>query len=69
MIYSIRDAVERRLVAAHARTLVGDEEGLTILAYALGAAVILVPMAGAIYAFSNGAATDAAAVVDAAIPG
>ena len=67
MINPIRDAIERRLVEAHARTLVADEEGLTILAYALGAAVILVPMAGAIYAFSNGAAADAATIVDGAI--
>jgi hypothetical protein len=44
-----------------------DEEGLTMLAYALGAAVIIVPLAAAVFAFGNDAATDAGAVVDAAI--
>ena len=36
-----------------------DEEGLTMLAYALGAAVIIVPLASAIFLFANGAVDDA----------
>ena len=43
-----------------------DEEGLTMLAYALGAAVIIVPLAAAVLALGNSAVTDAGVKVDAA---
>ena len=36
-----------------------DEEGLTMLAYALGAAVIIVPLAGLVLAFGTSAVSDA----------
>ena len=54
---------------AHARTLVADEEGLTILVWALGAALIVAPLAVALFAFSNHAAVDAGIVVGGAITG
>ncbi len=38
------------------RQIQRDEEGLTMLAYALGAAVIIVPLAAAVFAFGNSAA-------------
>ncbi len=44
-----------------------DEEGLTMLAYALGAAVVIVPLAGAVYLFGTAAVDDAAAEVDAVL--
>ena len=49
------------------RDLKRDEEGLTMLAYALGAAVIIVPLAAAVLAFGNSAVTDAGVKVDAAL--
>ena len=49
------------------RDLERDEEGLTMLAYALGAAVIIVPLAAAVLAFGNKAVTDAGVVVDGAL--
>ena len=49
------------------RDLRRDEEGLTMLAYALGAAVIIVPLAAAVLAFGNSAVTDAGVKVDAAL--
>ncbi len=49
------------------RALKRDEEGLTMLAYALGAAVIIVPLAAAVLAFGNSAVTDAGVKVDAAL--
>ena len=58
----------RAFAALHARALVQDEQGLTILAYALGAAVILVPMAAAMYLFGASTASDASDIVDNAIP-
>ena len=48
------------------RDLRRDEEGLTMLAYALGAAVIIVPLAAAVLTFGQGAVDDAALEVDAA---
>ncbi len=47
------------------RDLRRDEEGLTMLAYALGAAVIIVPMAAAVLAFGTSATDGAKADVDA----
>ena len=44
-----------------------DEEGLTMLAYALGAAVIIVPLASAVFLFGQGAVNDAANEVDSAL--
>jgi hypothetical protein len=41
-----------------------DDAGLTMLAYALGAAVIIVPMASAIYLFGTGAVADAGNAVE-----
>lgn len=49
------------------RDIKRDEEGLTMLAYALGAAVIVVPLALAIALFGTGAVDDAALKVDGAI--
>lgn len=49
------------------RDLKRDEEGLTMLAYALGAAVIIVPLAAAVLAFGEKAVTDAGKQVDAAL--
>ena len=49
------------------RELQRDEEGLTMLAYALGAAVIIVPLAAAIFAFGQSAVNDAAAKVNGAL--
>ena len=44
-----------------------DEDGLTMLAYALGAAVIIVPLASAVFLFAQGAVNDAANEVDTAL--
>ena len=41
-----------------------DEEGLTMLAYALGAAVIIVPLAGLVLAFGTSAVSDAGTKVN-----
>jgi hypothetical protein len=41
-----------------------DEEGLTMLAYALGAAVIIVPLAGLVLAFGTSAVNEAGNQVD-----
>ena len=49
------------------RDLRRDEEGLTMLAYALGAAVIIVPLGAAVLAFGNAAVDDAGLKVDAAL--
>ena len=49
------------------RDLHRDEDGLTMLAYALGAAVIIVPLAAAVFAFGQDAVNDAADKVDNAL--
>ena len=46
------------------RDLRRDEEGLTMLAYALGAAVIIVPLASAVLLFGNNAVTTAGTQVN-----
>ena len=46
------------------RDLKRDEEGLTMLAYALGAAVIIVPLGGAVLAFGESTVTKAGVEVD-----
>ncbi len=49
------------------RDLRRDEEGLTMLAYALGAAVIVVPLAAAVLTLGTRAVTDAEVKLDAAL--
>ncbi len=49
------------------RTLHRDEAGLSLLAYALGAAVIVAPIAILLLNFGSDAVADAEASVDAAI--
>ncbi len=44
-----------------------DEEGLTMLAYAFGAAVIIVPLAAAVFAFGSSTVDEAAAKVNGAL--
>ncbi len=44
-----------------------DDEGLTMLAYALGAAVIIVPLAAAVLTLGTRTVTDAEVKLDAAI--
>ncbi len=51
------------------RDLRRDEEGLTMLAYALGAAVIIVPRAAAVLAFGKTAVTDAGTEVNTVLGG
>ncbi len=67
MINLTRTIVVRFHDAKLQRDLKRDEEGLTMLAYALGAAVIIVPLAAAVLAFGNKAVTDAGVVVDGAL--
>ncbi len=54
----------------HDRLAVGarDERGLTMLAYALGAAVIIVPIALAMTGFGGGVATEAGDKIEALTP-
>ncbi len=49
------------------RDLQRDEEGLTILAYALGAAVIVIPLAILVIDFGTDVVLDAEAAVDASL--
>ncbi len=49
------------------RQLHADEQGLSLLAYALGAAVIVAPLAVALLLFAQDTVTSADAAVDAAI--
>ena len=58
MIKWVRDRIDRQLVDAHACTLITDKEGLTILAWALGAALVVAPLTVALFAFSNDAVDD-----------
>lgn len=73
MILRSRRAVGRRAQAAWAygaaRPLRRDEEGLTVLALALGLAILIVPLAIAVTAISTGASDAADAAYDAASPG
>ena len=50
------------------RDLQRDEEGLTILAYALGAAIVVIPLAFLVIGFGTSAVTDAGVIVDGALP-
>ncbi len=44
-----------------------DEAGLTMLAYALGAAIIVVPLGAAVLTLGTGTVTDAEVKLDAAL--
>jgi hypothetical protein len=64
------DHVAHYFMRCHAMAVVGlsrDETGLTMLAYALGAAIIVVPMAVALTLFGVDAVNGAEAAVDGAI--
>ena len=67
----MKSFTQRIAVRAHdrklQRDLKRDEEGLTMLAYALGAAVIIVPLAGLVLAFGTNAVSDAGDKVNSAI--
>lgn len=49
------------------RDLQRDEEGLTILAYALGAVIIVIPLAILVIGFGQDVVTDAGTAVDGAL--
>ncbi len=63
----MKTVLTSRFVKLHDAKLQRDEQGLTMLAYALGAAIIVVPLAGLMFAFSNDTVTEAEAIVDAAV--
>ena len=63
------DACTRGLVRFHDQALRArrDEAGLTMLAYALGAALVIVPLASALFFFGGDTVTEAGDRVDAVI--
>ena len=63
MITTLVKMQDRRMQAK----LEADEEGLSLLAYALGAAVIVAPIAILLLSFGQDAVADAETAVDAAI--
>ena len=63
----MKNVLTSGFVQLHDAKLQRDEQGLTMLAYALGAALIVVPLAGLMFAFSNDTVTEAEAIVDAAV--
>ena len=67
----MRRLTDRALVKLHDRKLQRDlrrdEEGLTMLAYALGAAVIVVPLAAAVFLMGEGAVEEASDRIDDAL--
>ncbi len=67
----MRTVMTKAFVLAHdrklQRKLQQDEEGLSLLAYALGAAVIVAPLAVLLFSFGSDAVKDAQAEVDFAI--
>lgn len=63
MITTLVKMQDRRMQAR----LEADEEGLSLLAYALGAAVIVAPIAILLLSFGQDAVADAETAVDAAI--
>jgi Flp pilus assembly pilin Flp len=63
----MKTVLTSRFVKLHDAKLQRDEQGLTMLAYALGAAIIVVPLAGLMFAFSNDTVSEAEAIVDAAV--
>jgi hypothetical protein len=67
----MKTAITRRLVRLHDRKLQRDlhkdESGLTMLAYALGAAVVIAPLAAVLFGFGNDTVTDSKDIIDSAI--
>ncbi len=67
----MKNLATKAIVKIHDRKLQNDlrrdEEGLTMLAYALGAAVVIVPLAILVVGFGTKAVNEAAVVVDGAI--
>lgn len=67
----MRHLTDLVLVRLHDRKLQQDlrrdEEGLTMLAYALGAAVIVVPLAGLVFLMGSEAVSEAGDKIDDAI--
>ncbi len=69
----MRTVMTKAFVRAHdrklQRKLQQDEEGLSLLAYALGAAVIVAPLAVLLFQFGDSAVKDASAEVKVALTG
>ncbi|MCZ6706874.1 MAG: hypothetical protein O7A71_02850 [Chloroflexi bacterium] len=67
----MKNLATKAIVKIHDRKLQNDlrrdEEGLTMLAYALGAAVVIVPLALLVVGFGTKAVTEAGVIVDGAI--
>lgn len=62
------DACTRGLVRLHDQALrPRDEAGSTMLAYALGAAPVIVPLAAVLFLFGGDTATEASDLVDGVI--
>ncbi len=68
----MKNLATKAIVKIHDRKLQNDlrrdEEGLTMLAYALGAAIVIVPLAILVVGFGTKAVNDAGAIVDTALP-
>ncbi len=68
----MKNLATKAIVKIHDRKLQNDlrrvEEGLTMLAYALGAAIVIVPLAILVVGFGTKADNDAGAIVDTALP-
>ncbi len=67
----MKNLATKAIVKIHDRKLQNDlrrdEEGLTMLAYALGAAIVIVPLAILVVGFGTKAVNDAGAIVDTAL--
>ncbi len=68
----MKNLATKAIVKIHDRKLQNDlrrdEEGLTMLAYALGAAIVIVPLAILVVGFGTKAVNDAGLIVDTALP-
>ena len=68
----MKNLATKAIVKIHDRKLQNDlrrdEEGLTMLAYALGAAIVIVPLAILVVGVGTKAVNDAGAIVDTALP-
>jgi Flp pilus assembly pilin Flp len=68
----MKNLATKAIVKIHDRKLQNDlrrdEEGLTMLAYALGAAIVIVPLAILVVGFGTKAVNDAGVIVDTALP-
>ena len=68
----MKNLATKAIVKIHDRKLQNDlrrdEEGLTMLAYALGAAIVIVPLAILVVGFGTKAVNDAGTIVDTALP-